>query len=110
MKPIELTVARIGNSRGVRIPAKTLERYRIRSSVVMEERSDGILLRPSAAGTAKLSWEQTADAMALAAEDWTDWEVTAADGLDAVPWVAARRQARSGAEQKARRGRSGGRR
>jgi antitoxin component of MazEF toxin-antitoxin module len=28
MKPVELKVARIGNSRGVRIPAATLERYR----------------------------------------------------------------------------------
>ena len=29
MKPIRLKVARIGNSRGVRIPAPTLQRYRI---------------------------------------------------------------------------------
>ena len=42
MKPVELKVARLGNSRGVRLPAPTLERYRIGATVVMEERSDGI--------------------------------------------------------------------
>ncbi|MEX2154101.1 MAG: AbrB/MazE/SpoVT family DNA-binding domain-containing protein, partial [Gemmatimonadaceae bacterium] len=46
MKPIELKVARVGNSRGIRIPAATLARYRIGEFVVMEERSEGILLRP----------------------------------------------------------------
>src|SRR5438067_710917 len=94
MKPIELKVARIGNSRGVRIPATTLERYNIRDSVVMEERSDGILLRPSGIdAVAQLSWAETSRDMAAASEDWTEWEVTAADGLDAVPWVGAKRVA-----------------
>jgi len=41
MNPIEIKVARIGNSRGVRIPAGTLERYRIGATVLMEERGDG---------------------------------------------------------------------
>ena len=44
---VKLKVARIGNSRGVRQPAASLRRYRIGDSVVMEERSDGILLRPT---------------------------------------------------------------
>ncbi|MGH7658606.1 MAG: AbrB/MazE/SpoVT family DNA-binding domain-containing protein, partial [Gemmatimonadales bacterium] len=39
-----LKVARIGNSRGVRIPAGTLKKYGIGEEVIMEERSDGILL------------------------------------------------------------------
>src|ERR1700675_2666862 len=60
MKPVELKVARIGNSRGVRLPAPTLERYRIGATVVMEERSDGILLRPPGSVSPKLSWEETA--------------------------------------------------
>lgn len=84
MKPVELKVARIGNSRGVRIPAKTLQRYRIADAVVMEERSEGILLRPPAAGTPRLSWEETAQAMA--GDDWGEWDSTAADGLDTIPW------------------------
>jgi antitoxin component of MazEF toxin-antitoxin module len=90
MKPIELKVARIGNSRGVRLPAKTLERYGIADTVMMEERSDGILLCPSGSVDAKLSWEDTAAEMASAAEDWSDWEVAASDGLEGIPWAPGR--------------------
>jgi antitoxin component of MazEF toxin-antitoxin module len=90
MKPLELKVTRIGNSRGVRLPAGTLERYDIGDSVIMEERSDGILLRPIGAATIKLSWEETAKAMAASGEDWSDWDATLADGLDAAPWEPAR--------------------
>jgi antitoxin component of MazEF toxin-antitoxin module len=86
MKPTELKVARIGNSRGVRIPARTLERYRIHATVVMEERSDGILLRPPGPTTPKLSWEETAREMAAQGEDWADWETTVGDRLDEIPW------------------------
>jgi antitoxin component of MazEF toxin-antitoxin module len=90
MKPVELKVTRIGNSRGVRIPAATLERYHIAESVVMEERSDGILLRPVGEAVSKLSWNETATEMAAAGEDWTEWDTTAADGLDTLPWAPAR--------------------
>jgi antitoxin component of MazEF toxin-antitoxin module len=86
MPKITLKVARIGNSRGVRIPAQTLERLGIGDSVIMEERSDGILLRPVESGPVKLSWQQTAAAMALSHEDWSDWDSTLADGLDQIPW------------------------
>lgn len=88
MKRVELKVARIGNSRGVRIPAATLERYRIGESVVMEERNEGILLRPRGTANAKLSWAATAEAMAAAGEDWTEWDSTAADGLESTAWDA----------------------
>ena len=86
MKSIHLKVARIGNSRGVRIPAPTLERYRIGDSVVMEERAEGILLRPRRAAGPKLSWEDTARAMANEIEDWSAWDQTLSDGLDQLPW------------------------
>lgn len=86
MKPVELKVARIGNSRGVRLPATTLERYRIGDRVIMEERSDGILLRPLGSKGAKLSWEETAREMAVSGEDWTGLELSVRDGLDEVPW------------------------
>jgi antitoxin component of MazEF toxin-antitoxin module len=89
MKPVELRVARIGNSRGVRIPAATLERYGIGDAVLMEERSDGILLRPAELKGRKLSWEETAREMAVAAEDWSEWETSAGDGLEEVPWAPA---------------------
>lgn len=86
MRHRELKVARIGNSRGVRLPAKTLDRYGIGESVIMEERSDGILLRPSNVTSSKLSWEDTARAIALSSENWSEWDVTLSDGLDSIPW------------------------
>ena len=90
MKPVELKVARIGNSRGVRLPAATLERYHIGDSVVMEERSDGILLRPHGDIDRKLSWEETAQEMSASSEDWSEWDASVGDGLDAIPWDASR--------------------
>lgn len=92
MASIELKVTRIGNSRGVRIPAPTLERFGIGESVIMEERSDGILLRPIGSAVAKLSWEETAAEMARDAEDWSDWDDTGSDDLDAIPWDPPRKK------------------
>lgn len=86
MEPIELKVARIGNSRGVRLPAKTLERYAIGDRVIMEETADGILLRPRREANPKLSWEETARAMAANAEDWSEWDTTSGDGLADITW------------------------
>ena len=57
----------------------------------MEERSEGILLRPPAGDAAKLSWADTASDMAAAREDWKEWDVLDADGLDTVPWVSSKR-------------------
>ena len=90
----ELKVARIGNSRGVRLPADTLKRYRIGTSVIMEERLDGILLRPHGAAPAKLSWADTAREMAEAAEDWSEWDAAASDGLEGAPWDDAPKAAK----------------
>ena len=87
MKPVELKVARIGNSRGVRLPATTIARYNIGESVMMEERSDGILLRPAGVANSRLSWEDTALEMAASHEDWGEWDVAVADGLETIPWV-----------------------
>ena len=80
MKTVELTVTRIGKERGVKLPSATLRRYHIGSTVLMEERAEEIVLRPKP-GT-KLSWVDTAKAMAAAKEDWSGWETTLADGLD----------------------------
>ncbi len=55
----------------------------------MEERSDGILLRPRGPASPKLSWEDTAREMAAAAEDWSVWDAVAADGLVEIPWEPA---------------------
>jgi antitoxin component of MazEF toxin-antitoxin module len=106
----ELKITRIGNSRGVRLPAESLKRYRIGATVVMEERSDGILLRPTGPAVPKLSWEETARAMAASGEDWSDWDSLSDDGLDQIPWDPAkpRRVAEPKAAYKA--GRSRGKR
>jgi antitoxin component of MazEF toxin-antitoxin module len=101
MSSRELKVARIGNSRGVRLPAKTLDRYGIGESVIMEERSDGILLRPSNLANSKLSWDETAREMASSREDWSEWVATDADGIDTVPWKqVAERKASYAAKRK----------
>lgn len=86
----KLKIARIGNSRGVRLPAESLRRYRIGDTVLMEERSEGILLRPTGTSVEKLSWDDTAREMAASLEDWSAWDATASDGLDHLPWRAAR--------------------
>lgn len=87
MKDITLKVSRIGNSRGVRIPASTLDRLGIGDTVIMEERAEGILLRPVRSGPVKLSWKQTAASMALNREDWSDLDTADSDGLVSIPWV-----------------------
>jgi len=86
MATVRLKVARIGNSRGVRLPAAVLKRYDIGDSVLMEERSDGVLLRPDGPAVKKLSWEDTAREMAKGDEDWSAWDVATADGLEDLPW------------------------
>jgi mRNA interferase MazF len=86
MRTKELKVARIGNSRGVRLPASSLKRYAVGSALIMEERTEGILLRPAAEGAEKLSWEDTAREMAAANEGWSEWDVLDGDGLDTIPW------------------------
>lgn len=91
MKTKELKVARIGNSRGVRLPASSLKRYLVGSALIMEERTEGILLRPVADDVAKLSWEETAREMAASDEDWSEWDVLAGDGLDSVPWAPGKK-------------------
>jgi len=89
MRETVLKVARIGNSRGVRIPAATLARYRIGDSVVLEERPDGIFLRPVGPFARRLGWAETARAIVAAGEPWGDWDGALGDGLESVPWIGA---------------------
>ncbi|MFI5355875.1 MAG: AbrB/MazE/SpoVT family DNA-binding domain-containing protein [Opitutales bacterium] len=82
MKPAMLKVVPIGNSRGVRLPAPLLARYRIKSRLAVEERPEGILLK--AVGDDRLSWEETAQAMVReqSGKEFADFEAaTLADGL-----------------------------
>ncbi len=85
MTTMTLKVARIGNSRGIRLPAAMLRKYHITDSVVAEEKADEIVLRPRRTTRQKLSWAETAKAMARAQEDWSVWEkATAGDGLNGL--------------------------
>jgi antitoxin MazE len=82
--PTEIKVVPIGNSRGVHLPKATLTKYSIKSSVHLEEREEGILLRSK--NDKRLSWEDTFNEMAREKEDWSDLDAAAADGLDRDSW------------------------
>lgn len=89
MQVVKLKLTKIGNSRGVRVPASVIRRYGFGEDIAVECREEGLLLKPSKAGKAKFSWEETAKAIADAGEDWADWDATAGDGLDSIPWEKA---------------------
>lgn len=77
---------RIGNSRGVRIPQKVLEHYRILEGapLELEEKQDGILVRPQVQVNSKVSWDQAYNEMALDAAEkagWAEWDGMAGDGV-----------------------------
>jgi antitoxin component of MazEF toxin-antitoxin module len=75
--PIKIT--QIGNSRGVRIPCAVINQLGLdRAGLTAEIRADELLLK---AQKNKLSWAETAQAMAHAKEDWADLEHASADGL-----------------------------
>jgi antitoxin MazE len=77
---VEIKVSRIGNSRGIRLPASLLKRYQIEDAVLIEEGPDSITLRPR--HSKKLSWKSTALEMAREGEAWKVFESTVDDGLD----------------------------
>jgi len=76
-----LKLVPIGNSKGIRIPKPLLRKYRMSGTLLLEETSDGLLLRSG--DQKQFSWEETYQAMAIAREDWGDFEETVGDGLDA---------------------------
>ena len=85
MRSLETKLTRIGNSRGLRLPAELIRRHRLENGVILEEHESHVLLRGKK-GTGRLSWEETADQMAQAPEDWKEWEGTDLDGLESCPW------------------------
>jgi antitoxin MazE len=70
---METKLARIGNSQGIRLPAALIRKHHLERGILLEERENEIVLRPKKAPK-KLSWEETARAMAASDEDWSDWE------------------------------------
>jgi len=113
MRTTPLKVTRIGNSRGVRLPAETIRRYGISETVILEERPEGILLHPVPPPPGKLSWEDTASAMAQGGEDWSGWDTTVGDGLESIPWghptraIAERPEAYGSARRRRRKAAAG---
>lgn len=78
---------RIGNSRGLRLPRKLLAIYGISENdeLELEERAEGILIRPAVKASSKLPWEAAYREMAAEAGDaqeWAEWEETIGDGLE----------------------------
>lgn len=70
----------IGNSQGIRLSKEVLRKYGFVGSLILEETSTGLLLRKQEDD--KLSWEETYKAMSEEQEDWSDFDVTVADGLE----------------------------
>lgn len=73
-------LAKIGNSQGIRLSKKLLQRYAIEDKIDIETTPDAIILRPHSDG--KLSWAATYEQMSQAAEDFSEWEAVAEDGID----------------------------
>lgn len=76
----DIKIINIGNSLGVRLPKTLLQKYGFSHSLVLEETSQGLLLRKKQDD--KLSWSDTYKAMANENEDWSDYDQTLLDGLD----------------------------
>ncbi|MGB0344235.1 MAG: AbrB/MazE/SpoVT family DNA-binding domain-containing protein [Coraliomargarita sp.] len=74
-----LSLAKIGNSQGIRLSKQLLARYEIEDAVELETTPDAIILRPLK--NKKLTWASTYKQMAESNEDWSEWDAVAEDGL-----------------------------
>ncbi len=83
-----LKIIAIGNSRGVRLPQALLRRYGMADKITLEERPEGLLLRGSLSSKASLrqTFTEMAREQAARAEDWSDLDGLASDGLKSVKW------------------------
>jgi antitoxin component of MazEF toxin-antitoxin module len=80
MKPLVLKLTQIGNSRGIRLPSDVIQRYKLDKTVIVEQRPNELAIRSS--NQKKLTWKETYKQMAAAREDWSEFDVTADDGLE----------------------------
>jgi antitoxin MazE len=76
----EIQLVQIGNSKGIRLSKKILQKYGFTDSLVIEETEAGILIRNK--NDKKLGWEQTYQAMAEEQESWEEFDITLMDGLE----------------------------
>lgn len=84
---MKVELVRIGNSKGLRLPKRLLSLYEIAEGdeLELEERQDGILIKPLPKMAAKISFEASYQAMAEEAAEraeWGDWDGSIRDGLD----------------------------
>ena len=70
----------IGKSKGVRLPKSILRKYGFADTLLLEETSEGVLLRQLV--NDKLSWQETYKQMAQEHENWQEFENTVLDGLE----------------------------
>jgi antitoxin component of MazEF toxin-antitoxin module len=68
-------LVRIGNSRGLRLPRRLLALYGIDENNVLdlEERAEGILIRPASKPDGKLAWEPAYNEMASDIAESSEW-------------------------------------
>lgn len=76
----EVKLIPIGNSKGIRLPKSLLDKYGWSDRLTLEEMEESVVLRGKE--THNMSWEDTYRAMAAESEDWSDFDVVLADGVD----------------------------
>lgn len=80
-KTKEVKLIPIGNSKGIRIPKATIQKYGFSDTLLIEETDRGIFLHGKENDN-KLSWEDSFKSMAEEKEDWSAFDSTLLDGID----------------------------
>jgi len=78
---MEFKLINIGNSKGIRLPKRLIQKYHLHEKLKLEEKKEGILIKADIPDD-KLSWDETYREMAEEKEDWSDFDILAADGLE----------------------------
>jgi antitoxin MazE len=78
---MESKLINIGNSKGIRLPRRLIQKYHLHEKLKLEEKKEGILIKADIPDD-KLSWDETYREMAEEKEDWSDFDILAADGLE----------------------------
>jgi len=79
---METKLIEIGNSKGVRLPQKLIQKYQLFNKIEIEEQNSGLFLRPIRSSASKLSWEDTYKQIRKENENWSDFDNSLADGLE----------------------------
>lgn len=76
---MHVSLVKIGNSRGVRLPKRVIEAAGLKDDLDLEVRDGAVIVRN--AQTTRSGWAEAAAACHAAGEDdLSDWDVTADDG------------------------------